>query len=113
MGLPQAEALDVLDLSVEGTTGYDSNPALEADADGSGFSVYTAGLGKQFRFENPLILDTFLNARYQDYWQLEDNYDVRGGVALSYPPANGRFIPALLLEAAVYPGPSGRGGGEK
>ncbi len=102
MGLPQAEALDVLDLFVEGTTGYDSNPALEADADGSGFSVYTAGLGKQFRFENPLTLDTFLNAHYQDYWQVEDNYDVRGGGALSYPLANGRFMPALLLEAAVY-----------
>jgi hypothetical protein len=102
LGLQQAEALEALDLSVEGTVGYDSNPALEADSDGSGFSLYAAGLGKQFRFTNPFILDTFLNARYQDYWQVEDNYDVRGGGALSYPLANGRFTPALLLEAAVY-----------
>jgi len=101
-GLHQVEALDVLDISVEGTTGYDSNPALEADSEGSGFAVYAAGLGKQFRFTNPFILDTFLNARYQDYWQVEDNYDVRGGGALSYPLANGRFTPALLLEAAAY-----------
>lgn len=98
----QAVALDVLDFFAEGTVGYDSNPALEADSDGSGFSVYAAGLGKQFRFTSPLILDTFLNARYQDYWQTEDNYDVRGGGALSYPLANGRFTPSLLLEAAAY-----------
>ena len=98
----RAAALDALDLSVEGTVGYDSNPALESDPDGSGFSVYAAGMGKQFRFADPLILDAFLNARYQDYWQVEDNYDVRGGAALSYPLANGRFTPALLLEAAVY-----------
>ena len=102
LGLQQAEALEALDLSVEGTVGYDSNPALEADSDGSGFSVYAAGLGKQFRFTNPFILDTFLTARYQDYWQVEDNYDVRGGGALSYALADGRFTPALLLEAAVY-----------
>jgi len=102
LGLQPAEALDALDLSVEGTVGYDSNPALEADPNGSGFSLYAAGLGKQFRFTNPFILDTFLNARYQDYWQVEDNYDVRGGGALSYPLANGRFTPALLLEAGIY-----------
>jgi hypothetical protein len=101
-GLEPAEALDALDISVEGTVGYDSNPALEADSDGSGFSVYAAGLGKQFRFTNPFILNTFLSGRYQDYWRVEDNYDVRGGAALSYSLANGRFTPAILLEAAVY-----------
>lgn len=101
-GPQQVGALDALDLFAEGTVGYDSNPALEADPDGSGFAMYAAGLGKQFRFKNPFILETILNARYQDYWQVKDNYDVRGGGALSYPLANGRFTPSLLLEAALY-----------
>jgi len=95
-------ALDVVNLFVEGTAGYDSNPALEADPEGSGFFVYAGGFGKYFRLTDQLTLDTFLNGRYQDYWQVGDNYDAKVGGTLSYSLADGRFTPAILLEAAAW-----------
>lgn len=81
--------------------GHDSNPDLSADAKGSWFSVYNGGIGKRFLLSDQLVLGTFMDGRYQDYWQTEDNYQARAGGSLSYALMEGRFTPAFLLEGAL------------
>jgi len=97
-----AGPLQAMDLTAELSAGYDSNPALSDPADGSGFSVYGGGGGYLFKWSEDLMLDVSVEGRYQDYWQVEDNYRIQAGTALTYAMAGGRFLAALLGEAAAY-----------
>ena len=91
-----------MELFVDGSVGYDSNPALAEQAESSWFAAYSAGLAKQFLLTDVLILDTVLDAGYQDYRQVEDNYNGQGKVILSYPLENGLILPSLLGGVAAY-----------
>ena len=91
-----------MDLVAELSAGYDSNPALGDPAEGSGFSVYSAGLGHVLNCTEDLMLDVSLEGRYQDYWQLEDNYRVQAGTTLTYTMLNGRLLTSLMGEAVAF-----------
>jgi len=91
-----------MEIFVDGSVGYDSNPALAGEAESSWFAAYSAGLAKQFFLTDALILDTVLDATYQDYWQVKDNYNGQGKVILSYPLANGMILPSILGGVAAY-----------
>ena len=93
---------EALDLLAELTAGYDSNPALSDPSDGSGFSVYGLGAMHMFVLPEDLTLELSVEGRYQDYWSVEDNYRLQAGTALSYVMAEGRLLPALIGEVAVY-----------
>ena len=91
-----------MEIFADGSVGYDSNPALAEEAESSWFSAYSAGLAKQFLLTDALILDTVLDATYQDYWQVKDNYNGRARVILSYPLVNGMISPSILGGVAAY-----------
>ena len=102
MGLFLAAPVAAMDLMAELSAGYDSNPALGDPAEGSGFSIYGAGAGHTFKWHDDLVLDASLEGRYQDYWQLEDNYRLQAGTALTYSMAEGRLLTSLMGEVAAY-----------
>ena len=91
-----------MEIFVDGSVGYDSNPALANQAESSWFSAYSAGMAKQFLLTDSLILDTVLDAFYQDYWQVKDNYHGQGRAILSYPLANGLVLPSITGGVAAY-----------
>ena len=87
---------------MDGSAGYDSNPALADEAESSWFLAYSAGMVEQFLLTDALILDTVLDAVYQDYWQVKDNYHGQGRAILSYPLADGLILPSILGGVAAY-----------
>ncbi len=87
---------------VDGSIGYDSNPSLADKAESSWFSAYHAGMAKQFLLTDALILDTVLDAAYQDYRQVKDNYHGQARAIVSYPLANGLILPSILGGVAAY-----------
>lgn len=91
-----------MEIFVDGSVGYDSNPALADEAESSWFASYSAGLAKQFLLTDALVLETVLDVAYQDYRQVEDNYNGQGKVILSYPLANGMILPAILGGVNAY-----------
>jgi len=91
-----------VDLTAELTAGYDSNPALTDLSEGSGFSVYGLRAGQPFDLTDDLALDLSAEGRYQNYWSVGDNYRLQADGALTYTLAGGRFLPALMGEAAAY-----------
>lgn len=91
-----------MEIFVDGSVGYDSNPALADQAESSWFSAYSAGMVKQFLLTDSLILDTVLDAVYQDYWQVKDNYHGQGRAILSYPLADGLILPSIHGGVAAY-----------
>jgi len=101
-GLSHSGVVEAVNLTAELTTGYDANPALSDPSDGSGFSTYALRAGQPFDLAEKLLLDLSVEGKYQQYWSVEDNYRLQTNGALSYVMADGRFIPMLMGEAAVY-----------
>jgi len=97
--VPHSRAVD---LTAELTGGYDSKPALTDPSEGSGFSVYGLGVGQSFGLAENLDLDLLVEGRYQDYWNVEDNYRIQADGAITYALFDGRFLHALIGEGALY-----------
>ncbi len=91
-----------MDFVVETAAGYDSNPALTERSESSGFSVYGLGMGCQFTLTDDLILEGLLEGRWQDYWEVGDNYLLQAKAALSYPLAKARVLSSLMGEVIAY-----------
>lgn len=87
---------------LEARAGYDSNPALAEEAEGSGFSLYAGEASHAFQIPGGLLVDLSLAGGYQQFWETEDNYRVGCGGALSYPLADGRVIPSLVGGVTLY-----------
>ena len=97
-----AAPLAAMDLTAELSLGYDSNPALIESGEGSGFSAYGMGGGHVFKWYEDLMLDVFAEGRYQDYWQVEDDYRIQAGTTLTYSMADDRLSASVLGEVAAY-----------
>ena len=92
-----------LDTDLEISVGYDDNPAEVDDMDGSGFARYRAQLTQSFFKETEAPdVDIFIDAAYEQYFDLENNYQLRAGASLDIPSGSDRFFPGLFAEAAAY-----------
>lgn len=91
-----------VDLTSELASGYDSNPALIDPSEGSGFSLYAFRAGQPLSLTEALALDLSVEGRYQDYWSVGDNYRLQADGSFTVALADGRFLPALVGEAAAY-----------
>ena len=92
-----------LDTDLEVSAGYDDNPAEVDEMDGSGFARYRARLMQSFSGDaKGADADIFLDAAYEHYFDLEDNYRLRAGGTLDIATGNDRFLPGLFAEVSAY-----------
>lgn len=92
-----------LETTLEGSLGYDDNPAFSPDGDGSGFAGYRARLNRLLFPELAWINgDIFVEGNYNDYFDLDDNYGGTLGLSLGFPFQEGRFQLGLFGEGAIY-----------
>jgi len=77
--LSQSEWQDKLDLVIFGASEADNPMDV-------GFPTHYLGT-----LNDDLMLDVSLEGRYQDYWQVEDNYRIQAGTTMTYSMADGRL----------------------
>lgn len=94
---------EALDTTFEVGAGYDSNAAEVSDGEGSGMARYLA------RFRQPVTeesagasLDLYLEAVYCQYFDLDDNRQLRAGTQLTTGRWNDRFQTGLFAEVVAY-----------
>ena len=98
-----ASSVVALTPSMEVAIGYDDNPAELADKDGSGVARYRVLLEQGIFKETPgPEADLFFEAGYGQYFNVEDDYQVRAGASLTVASKYERFKPGLFAEAAVH-----------
>jgi len=91
-----------VDIRVEVSAGYDDNTVRTDKEKGSAFALYGLEMGKQFVLGKAWTLETLLEASYQDYERVEDNYLLQGSAALSRSLAQGRVLASIITEANAY-----------
>jgi len=94
--------LEAAELSINCSAGYDNNPALSEESEGSAFAGYGLGLFQALPSPEPLSMGLKASARYRDHFSLGDNYRLEAGYELSFPLLRGRLIPSAMAGAALY-----------
>jgi hypothetical protein len=91
------------DLFVELAVGYDDNVTQSPEPASSIFSEYRTGLYQFFFADSPLIDGKgYVGAKYQDYFNVKDNYQLYAGASLAMPLAAGRFVPDFFYEGTIF-----------
>lgn len=75
------------------SVGYDSNPGLETDGDGTGFSRYTLGFSQIFNLCDIAVLEMLPEIDYQAYWDVEDNQRFSLETYILPKASNNQFLP--------------------
>ncbi len=91
------------DLSIELAGGHDDNVTRSPTPTSSMFSLYHTDLSRYFFSDSPLIEGKgYVGAKYQDYFNVKDNYQIYTGASLAIPLAEGRFVPDFFYEGTIF-----------
>ncbi len=90
------------ELSLTSSLGYDSNPGLYEDEEGSAFAAYGVSASHRLISTNRANLGIAASASYRDHFSLGDNYRLEAGPELSFPLFQGALIPAVSVGAVIY-----------
>ena len=103
MYLPFCSSVPAMDTTFELATGYDDNVAEVTEAEGSGMVQYRAQFAQSLLKEKTgPEFDLFLDAVYSQYFDFENNFQVRLGTELSTAPFFDRFRAGMFVEAVAY-----------
>ncbi len=88
---------------LESGAGYNDNVAESPEAEGSGFLMYHSGLTHRFSFSGLYPdIDLYADGVYYDYFDADDQYQMKAGTVLTWSAVNGRLRPAVLGEGLIY-----------
>ena len=87
----------------EFSLGYEDNAARTNQKEESFFAAYGAGLSHPFFEDEPVFdLSVYADARYQQFFSVDDNFGIKAGGNLMFPFFGGRLIPGIIFEGQLY-----------
>lgn len=90
------------ELTLTSSLGYDSNPGLYEDKEGSAFAAYGVSASHRLISSAAVNLKISASGSYRDHFSLGDNYRLEAGPELSFPLLKGILIPSVSAGAAIY-----------
>jgi hypothetical protein len=91
------------DISVAMAVGHDDNPTQSPEPISSMFSLYRIGLSQPFFVDSPLVDSKgYIGSKYQDYFNVKDNYQIYAGGSFAMPLADGRLVPDFFYEGTIF-----------
>ncbi len=100
---PGVQAVAATDIYVELAGGHDDNVTRSPTPTSSMFSLYHIDLSRYFFFDSSLIEGKgYVGAKYQDYFNVKDNYHIYTGAYIAIPLAEGRFVPDFFYEGTIF-----------